>query len=506
MVSEKNLEFIFLVFLLAIGIFYIYLATGTQMLGEDEQYYYSMARDFSSGKFPVYDELGRDYPWSYFTSFLSAFFFLLITPSIGILKAISEFFGILTLIFVYFVGKKFNIYYGIFSVFLLFSIQSFTHFMMIAYVEVPIAFFSVLVFYLFLRMKDIKTSVFTGLTLGLAYFTKTSALILPLILIIYAFIRLFYFKDKKYIKLAFISVIVFSLFLSSLVIRNLVLFKYPYTLGLDFFFKPSEHARTEWPKWLVKEFQNVSPVRLSLETYTSTFGLIEFIFLIFGFTYFLFNWKEDKKEREPLILMVLFSLLFIIVFNFYLISSFIPIESRYLSMIFPQISLLEGLFLWKLKEWNKVFLILILPILLFSLYSSITTATGTYNSQRYPSDYLEALKWVKTNTPKDSFIFTTYVGSLKYFGERNGIWANDIDEYFPEIMTTDNSTFIYEILKKYNVSYILIWRSTLAQNYIIPESNIWGVFTYKFAQVISNDTISFDNVFSNQNNWIFKLK
>jgi len=505
MVSEKNLELIFLVFLLVIGIYYIYLATGTQMLGEDEQYYYSMAQDFSSGKFPVYDELGRDYPWSYFTSLLSSFFFLLSSPSLSILKAISAFFGLLTLLFVYLIGKKFNIYYGIFSVFLLFSIQSFSQFMMLSYVEIPVAFFSILLFYLFLKMKDIKTSVFTGLILGLAYFTKTSALVLPLILIIYA-LRFSYSKDKKYIKLAFISIIIFCLFLSSLVIRNLVLFKYPYTTGLDFFFKPSEHSRTEWPNWLIKEFQNVSPVKLSLDIYMSTFGLIEFIFLIFGFAYFLFNWKEDKKEREPLILMVLFSLLFIIIFNLYLISNTIALETRYLSIIFPQIALLGGLFLWKLKEWNKWILIIILPILLFSLYSSVTTATETHSSQRYPNDYLEALKWIRTNTTKDSFIFTPYEGSVKYFGERNVIWANSIDEYFPQIMTTDNSSFIYDILKQYNVSYILIWRNTVAQNYIIPESNIWGVFTYKFAEVILNDTTNFDNVFFNQNNWIFKLK
>ena len=158
-----------------------------------------------------------------------------------------------------------------------------------------------------------------------------------------------------------------------------------------------------------------------------------------------------------------------------------------------------------MKEWNRWLLLLILPILFFSLFSGITTAIGTYNSQRYPNDYLEALKWIKDNTQKDSLIFTTYSGSLKYFGERDYVWAGSIDEYFPEIMTTNNGTFIHEILKQYNVSYILIWGNTIAQNYIIPESNIWGVFTYNFANVISTDTEHFENTFSNQNNWVFKL-
>jgi hypothetical protein len=503
MITKKNLETVFIIFLLALGVFYIYLAIGTKMLGEDESYYYTIAEDLSKGVFTIHDSLGGPQPSIFLTSLLSSFFFMIFGPSLGILKAISAFFGLLTIIFVYLIGKKFNIYYGFFSAFILFSIQTFSHFMMIAYVEVPIAFFSIFLTYLFFSMNNVKRAIFTGLILGFAYYTKTSALVLAVVFLSYALFRLFSTRDKKYFKLMLIALLMFGLMLLPLVIRNLILFEYPYVEGFNIFFQiPSGY---EWPKWLRDLLKTVSPVRPSIQTYITTFDLVTFILSIFGISWLVSNWK-NSNENNFLLLQLLSFLIFMGIFNSVYITSRTPLEPRYLSIIFPQLALLGGLFLWKLKEWNKWLSILILPILIFSLFTSVTMAVGTYSSQRYPDDYVEALKWIKTNTPKDSFIFTTYGGSLKYFGERNNIWASNVNEYFPELMTTNNGTVIHDILKKYNVSYILIWRSTMAQNYIIPESNLWGVFTYNFANVVSKDKENFDLVFSNQNNWIFKLK
>jgi hypothetical protein len=503
MLSNKNLETIFLIFIIALGFLNIYLAFGTKLLGEDETYYYSMAKNLSKGTFTVRDMFGGPQPSIFLTSMLCSFFFQIISPSLGMLKAISAFFGLLTLLVVYIIGKKFNIYCGIFSAFLLFSIQTFSQFMMIAYVEIPIAFFSIFLIYLFLNMKNTKNAIFTGLILGLAYYAKASALVLDVILLFYALFLLFSTKDKKYFKLMFITLVVSGLILIPLAIRNILLFKYPYIEGLNLFFKiPSGY---EWPKWLSELKKTVSPVRPSLQAYTSTFGWLAFILGIFGIAWLFSNWKINKENSFLLLQLVSF-LTFMFIFNLFYLISFSPLEPRYLSIIFPQLSLLGGFFLWKMKEWNKWLLILIIPILFFSLFSGITTSIGTYNSQRYPDDYIEALKWIKVNTPKDALIFTAYSGSLKYFGERDNIWATNVNEYFPQLMTTTNSTFIYDILKQYNVSYILIWRSIMAQNYIIPESNLWGIFTYNFANVVSADTEHFDLKFSNENNWIFELK
>jgi len=89
------------------------------------------------------------------------------------------------------------------------------------------------------------------------------------------------------------------------------------------------------------------------------------------------------------------------------------------------------------------------------------------------------------------------------FAERDRLW-NQLEE-FPSIMTTQNSTYIYQTLKKYNITHILIWRGVVAENYIVPESNLLGAFTYNFVNIVLNDTIHFKNLYSNQNNAVLEV-
>jgi len=317
-------------------------------------------------------------------------------------------------------------------------------------------------------------------------------------------IKYFYGKNKNYLKLLLPALIIFTIIIITLAVRNLYLYNYPYVEGLNLFFKPLVFEKFE-ASWMTDLFKTISPVRPSLQIYTSTFGWLAFILFIFGLSMLISNWnRNNKNENNLLFLLFLSSLTFLSIFNITYYTGYIPLETRYLSIIFPQLVMLGGFFLWKMKEWNKYLLIVIIPILLFSLWTSITVAQETFSSQRYPSDYLEALNWVKVNTPKDAIIFTTYSGSLKYYGDRDSIWNNI--KYFPDVMTTNNGTFIYNNLRNYNISYILIWRSTMAQNYVIPSSNLWGAFTYNFANVVAADTSHFDLKFSNDNNWIFELK
>ncbi len=140
--------------------------------------------------------------------------------------------------------------------------------------------------------------------------------------------------------------------------------------------------------------------------------------------------------------------------------------------------------------------------IVFSLYSGIITAVNTSNTSRYPQSYIEALTWINENTPEDSIIFTTYSGSVKYFAERDNVW--NINE-FPEIMKSTNSTYIYETLKKYDVSYILIWRSLVSQDIVVPGSNILGVFTNNFVDKVLNDKDHFDIAYQNSDNVALKL-
>jgi len=101
MISEKKLEIVFVIFLLILGFYYIYLASGTPMLGEDEANYYSLSKDLSKGNLPIYTIANLPASFIYFTSMLSSFYFLMTGPSLAILKVISAFFGLLTLFLIY---------------------------------------------------------------------------------------------------------------------------------------------------------------------------------------------------------------------------------------------------------------------------------------------------------------------------------------------------------------------------------------------------------------------
>jgi len=505
---KKNIEVGFLAFLLVLGIYYIFLASGTQLLGEDETEYYTTAQNFAQGVYTPTRPNGEPFIISIFISLATTPFFLVFGPSLGLMKAVVALFGVLTLFIVFLIGKKINLYYGIFASCLLLSISTFTHFMMMAYTEIPIAFFASLLIYCFLDLNTNKKAILTGAILSLAFYTKTSALILVAVPLLYGLFLLVYEKNRNYIKFAVIAVFMFLLLIMPLAIRNILLFGYPFIEGLNIFFG-GPPASMQWPGWMSEAFKTVSSVNPGLQTYVSTFGWLAFALAVFGSVWAATKIKEPGNERDVLLITLLMVGVFIIVFNMVYMWGGLPLESRYLSIIFPALALIGGFFLWKMSEWKKWSAAIIILILAFSVFTSISTAVTTHDSQRYPADYISALRWIKSNTPSDAFIFTTYGGSLKYFGERNNIWAfemHDAGYQFPEVMTTSNGDEISSTLKHYNITYILIWRNTVAQNYIIPQSNLWGVFTSNFVSVVANDQNHFEQVFSNTNNWVFKLK
>jgi len=495
--KEDLIEKAFIVFLVVLGIFYLYLASHTQMLGEDEAFYYELGEQFSTSSYPVRYQVSNPQVLSPFISLSYALPFMLFGPSLELGKIITAVFGILTLLMVYLIGKKTNIYYGIISAFILLSITLFTHFMFITYQEIPIAFFSALATLLFLNMNSFKRAILLGAVLSLTFYVKQSGLILLGSFFLYAIFLYFYEKDRKYLKLSIFSIIVSVFFILPFIIRNLYLYNYPHTQFLNFFFKAPQAVI-----WEGVTSKMISPLMSDVQSYTSNFGWLVVISLIFGLSLFLNKVVSERKIAKHIFLFVLISFIFLTSYYTFYFLNIAIVESRYFAIIFPQISLLGGYFLWKLKEKNKYFLVLMLLTIIFSVYSSISVASSTAASQRYPSNYIEALNWIKEKTNKNDLIMTTYSGSVKYFAERDTIWS--INELL-QIMTTSNTTYIYEMMKKYNISYILVWRDVLGQDFIIPESNLNGIFTFKFLNNVINDSKQFNITYQNQDNIIFKV-
>jgi len=496
----KMVELAFILFIIILGFYYIYLAFNTQMLGEDEASYFSLAKDFM--KFEYKQDPYVVIP---LVSLFYVPFFYLLGASLGLAKAVIAMFGILTIIMIYLFCKKLdkttffgiNIF-GLASISILLTISYFTHFMLISYTEIPIAFFSILFLYLLLDFNDMKKAVFLGFVIGLSFYMKTSALIFPIVLFIFSAVKYFIKKDKRFFKLSLISCIIFAAFIIPFALRNIILFNYPFIDGLNSFFAiPSNLI----PAWNSAEITRALSLSVNL---FDVFGYVALFLSIFGIVY------AFESKNEKIFFATFMFLLFVLIFyvrNFFGAGISDP---RYFSVVFPEIALIGGYYIGKVVGIKKYLPIILIIFLVFAVYSSITIALSTEQSQRYPNDYINALKWFKQNTNKNNVVFTAYGGSLSYYGERKNIWATSIDE-FPELMHSTDSTYIYSTMKKYNVSYILVWRGVLSSDWIIPQSNIIGVFTYNFVTQVDGDKQHFNMTYSNTNsqgqtdNFIFKV-
>jgi len=490
---EFKKEHIPIVLLLLISVTYFYLAFNTAMLGEDEGAYFFTSQQFLGLKFPSF--LSPSQPLNYppLVSLLSVPFFAVFGSTLNIAKFMIALFGALTIILIYSIGKKTRWLFGSMAAFLLLSIPLFTQFMFLYYVEVPIAFFSLLSLVMFASMDSIKKAIFTGSIMGLAFYVKFSAIFLPVALLAFAVYKYLYKKEKNYLKLSIIACVFFAIIIAPFIARNLILYGFPYVDVLNLFFKEPNFT----PLWVKDAAKILSPSTDII----SVFGFLALIFCLEGITYFFVS--KDEKLVLPILVFVLFILLYYVrgVLNLGIA------ESRYFAIVFPQLALIGGYFADKVYEKNKKYLIVLFGVIVLCTYLSFSVALNTFSSTRYPQNYLDALKWIKQNTPANANIFTAYGGSLEMFAERTNVWA--IGE-FPQLMTTQDTNYIYNTLVNYNVSYILIWRGIVAENYIVPESNLIGAFTYNFVNVVSNDIQNnnqthFSIDYQNQDNMVIKL-
>jgi 4-amino-4-deoxy-L-arabinose transferase-like glycosyltransferase len=490
---EFKKEHIPIALLVIVSVIYFYLSSNTAMLGEDEGAYFFTAKQFSNLQYPSF--LSQAQPLNYppLIPLISVPFFFIFGSTLNVAKFIICLFGILTLFLILSIRGKTSWIFGVTAAFLLLSMPLFTHFMFLYYVEIPIAFFSLLSFILFTSMNSTKRAALTGAVLSLSFYVKFSAVFLPVSLLIYALVKYFYKKDKNYLKFSIIACIIFAALIFPLIARNIIFYNYPYVEGLNLFFKEPRLT----PSWVSSSANVLSP---SVD-FLSIFGFLSLILGFQGIAYFLLS--KDEKLLLPNLIFILF----ILIYYIRVLLNLGIGEPRYFVIIFPQLALIGGYFADKFYEKNKKYLIILFAIILVSLYLSFSVALSTFGSTRYPQNYLDALNWIKQNTPANANIFTAYGGSLEMFAGRSNVWA--IEE-FPQLMSTQDTDYIYNTLVKYNASYILIWRGIVAQDYIVPESNLIGAFTYNFVNVVSSDIQNnnqthFSITYQNQDNMILRL-
>ncbi|MFH7864947.1 MAG: glycosyltransferase family 39 protein [Candidatus Aenigmatarchaeota archaeon] len=497
MINKKTLEKIVIILILIFGIYLIYSASITPMLGEDEERIVYSKKFINGEIYPEnLSESGQTLFFYAITGIPSLFFnnYLEILTLSHIFTAM---FTVFLLFIIYFLGKKIeNIYFSIVCTLFLLSFPLLFHLSLIAYVDAQIAFFSALIIYSIIRFdknKTIENLIFLSIFSAISFYFKNSGVLL--IFLTFCYLIYEYLKNKN-IKFLLIFILITSSILLPHVIMNIIKFNYPNMPLLNYFFKyPIKEI-----SWIKEATSTLSYAIPSIPFFINTFGFIQFILLIFAFILIL---QERKIEY---ILMLIFIILFILLF----IESYIfgerILETRYLTIIFPQIAIINAYFVYELIKKKRIIeyfiVIIIFILLLFSLLNTFNTIDLTSKSIRYTPDYIAALKWIKENTNTYDKIFTVYAGALKIYGERSSV---SIGEEFPELMRGTNSTYDYDVLKKYNVSYILIWSAFVGRDYIIPESNIIGAFTPTFINTMLQDTKHFEKVFENRETIIFKL-
>ncbi len=486
--KNKKIELAFLLIITVLGIFDMHLASKTAFLGEDEAgYIYSGEQLAKLILVPTLDPP--------FIPLLYSILFLIFGTSLSIAKMITAIFGFLTLVLVYLIGKKINIYVGIFSVAILLLIPIFTSMSLLAYVDVPTAFFSALLTYMAVNIDSKKKSIVLGSMIGISYFAKVSTFYIIMIFAFYSACLYIFKKDKQQFKLALLALGISIIVIMPYIVRNTLIFNYPHFIVIDMLVPTTSYAAG----WIGPGSSITSPL-LTLDYFISAFGWIPLVVGIFGSLYIFFDRRQNPKSIE---LSALLFLIFLAMFlTLYSLGKVIA-EDRYLMIVFPQLALMGGYFLYKLKEKNKYLMILLVPIVIFAFYSSISIGLATSESVRFPQSYVQALEWVKSNTPKDASVFTTYSGSLRNYADRKDIWTQIVE--FDKIMTTDNATYINSILKKYNVSYIVIWSGVVSESYIVPHANLAAVFSYQFVKTTLNANNSFSIVYQNQDNAVLKV-
>jgi 4-amino-4-deoxy-L-arabinose transferase-like glycosyltransferase len=459
----------------------IYFSVQTKFLGEDEQNYYGTAKLIAqSGTYPIRDFFGSPLIFTPLVPFiLSVFSF-----SFALTKVIIAIFGVLTLIVTYaFCEKYVKKGSGIIAVALLFSASLFIQYSMLVYLEIPLAFFSITSFYFLLGAKNLKGYALTGIIVGLGLLTKTSALLILATLFIYL---LYKRKPKEGLVLAGVALLVLTPWL----IRNQVAFGSP--MYFTSFQQILSYFGVHSSASSVSEItQAAQPLILPIEI-VDNLGILMTFFSIFGIIY------SYYKRSEIGMLCGGFILIFLLAWY----SGFIGIiDVRYFSLIFPELAILGAIGMSFLnddvKKW-KIPLIVVIIILGASIFFGFSQALVMSTTTRFGDNYVNVLKWAGTNSTSNGVIMTTFTGSCEFYSGLHCVWpVGDLKD----LMTTNDPTVIQNILKKNNVSYILISQGLVSSSYISTGTNTIGVFSLHFVQTInqypsefravreSNDTI-----------------
>jgi len=382
-------------------------------------------------KIPSFEPLGRDEPfWSppLYHIFVAFIYLLFNTFNHNVanfaIKFVSPIFGILSLIFSFFVVKKLaNSKIAFYSTLFLAYVPIFIDHSVISYVESMLVFFVILSVYFLINDKIFLS----GMAAGFSILTKYNGVfILPLLVY---FLYRKHANKKIFYKNAFLIVFLPLLIAAPWFLRNWAIFGNPVWPFLNFIFKG-----LELKSYSQARLQNLFHPNFVIFTYLGIFGVPDGNYAAFSFfnvPYFKFLlgfWligtlffiipliigffiknEAAKKQKNNLnsgtsankVFFVVWLTSYLILFLLYVVNVGWSV-SRIMLPAFPALA-----FFWasgydklmtKIKFGKMINLLTILVIIGFVFTSVIKTNLATNAWKFYQNDF----DWVKSNTEKNS--------------------------------------------------------------------------------------------------------
>lgn len=507
--------------MLALATVFFYLSaavtTSNPIAFGDEGYHAGMAKEIAETlKIPLYEKSTAVYSAAYFRppyphlvyagEFLAfgfnEFLFKLIIPVFGVLGSLMVFL---------FVKRAYSHSAALAAGFLFLALPSLITYNVLVYSDNVLVFLFACFLYGFERYKQERTLrmlVFTGVVGGLFALSKiTGLLIYPVI----AMLFLLEPEKKKYAKNFALMLVIALAVGASFQLREVLAYG-----GLCQPLIP-QNAKCylgDAPENLIYSEKSFSGYVEQVSTNVSLFGfgILNFIDFAYGaFAFFLLiaglAMMYDRKGQTD---KMFFWLFFLLTVPLFLMSYKTRVEdmSRYVLPAAVLIAVISGeyfselcaLFRNRLGKHISALAILVLVacfvyFIVLSTNGSLAKISTMNQVKQFSSPYMEAMRWMKDNTPQDAIFYNLWGTPAIYNAGRTSVW------HMPEqgdIMLSNDDKVVIPLLERNNITYVVVTK------FSIRNENLLTMYPAGFVNYLASSG-HFEKVYENTDTIIYKV-
>lgn len=284
-------------------------------------------------------------------------------PTPFVARMVSAISGILSALFIYFIGKKlFNQNIGLVAA-IIFSINNFAVWIgRTGLQESLLIFLSLASLYYFIKAFEERNYLFlSSLFFGLAILTKYTAIfLLPFFIVFILFKKRGWFKSKKF----YLSILLFIIIISPVLIYNFQLFQARGHFDLQLSYLFNLHKLAGWENLPGKSDLTFSQRIIDMPgVFIDLLSPIFLGLLIISLIYFLFLFKKKTAVKYWGMLIIFLSLSLLIIL--------VGPQERFLTLFLPFFSLVVAIFLDFLIKQQKIFYFSMILIVGFFAYEAL---------------------------------------------------------------------------------------------------------------------------------------